>query len=45
MTLLFASGGRAALADKTLLDMGFAEVRNVGSFKDLVAAGWPVEPG
>jgi rhodanese-related sulfurtransferase len=39
-----ASGGRSALAGKTLLDMGFKDVRNLGGFKDLVEAGWPVEP-
>ncbi|MDR3531178.1 MAG: rhodanese-like domain-containing protein [Rhodopila sp.] len=43
--LYCGSGGRAALAGKTLLDMGFTDVRNVGGFKDLVAAGWPVDPG
>ncbi|MGD0109035.1 MAG: rhodanese-like domain-containing protein [Rhodopila sp.] len=43
--LYCGSGGRAALAGKTLLDMGFKDVRNVGGFKDLVAAGWTVEPG
>jgi rhodanese-related sulfurtransferase len=45
MILYCGSGGRAAFAGKTLFDMGFTEVRNVGGFKDLVAAGWPVEPG
>jgi rhodanese-related sulfurtransferase len=39
------SGGRAALAGKTLLDMGFTDVRNVGGFKGLVEAGWEVEKG
>lgn len=43
--LYCGSGGRAALAGKTLLDMGFKEVRNVGGFKDLVTAGWEVEKG
>lgn len=43
--LYCGSGGRAALAGKTLLDMGFQDVRNAGGFKDLVAAGWTVEPG
>jgi rhodanese-related sulfurtransferase len=38
-----ASGGRSALAGKTLIDMGFKDVRNLGGFKDLVEAGWPVE--
>jgi rhodanese-related sulfurtransferase len=42
--LYCGSGGRAALAGKTLLDMGFKDVRNVGGFKDLVQAGWPVDP-
>src|ERR1700744_2760112 len=34
--LYCGSGGRAALAGKTLLDMGFADVRNAGGFKGLV---------
>jgi rhodanese-related sulfurtransferase len=38
-----ASGGRAALAGKTLLDMGFSEVRNLGGFKDWAEAGGKVE--
>jgi rhodanese-related sulfurtransferase len=43
--LYCGSGGRAALAGKTLVDMGFTDVRNVGGFKGLVDAGWQVEPG
>jgi rhodanese-related sulfurtransferase len=43
--LYCGSGGRAALAGKTLLDMGFSDVRNVGGFKGLVDAGWEVEKG
>jgi rhodanese-related sulfurtransferase len=43
--LYCGSGGRAALAGKTLVEMGFKDVRNVGGFKGLVEAGWPVEPG
>lgn len=43
--LYCGSGGRAALAGKTLLDLGFRDVRNAGGFKDLVEAGWAVEPG
>ena len=39
-----ASGGRSALAGKTLKDMGFADVRNIGGFKELAEAGAPVEP-
>lgn len=39
-----ASGGRAALAGKTLKDLGYVEVHNLGGFKDGVAGGMPVEP-
>lgn len=43
--LYCGSGGRAALAGKTLIDLGFKDVRNAGGFKNLVEAGWPVEKG
>ena len=43
--LYCGSGGRAALAGKTLKDLGFTDVRNAGGFKDLVAGGWETEPG
>ena len=43
--LYCGSGGRAALAGKTLLDLGFKDVRNLGGFKDWVAAGGEVEKG
>ncbi|HEV7266527.1 MAG TPA: rhodanese-like domain-containing protein [Falsiroseomonas sp.] len=39
-----ASGGRSALAGKTLKDMGYKDVRNLGGFKDWVEAGGEVEP-
>ena len=42
--LYCASGGRSALAGKTLRDLGFTEVRNLGGFKDAVAAGLETEP-
>ena len=43
-TILYcASGGRSALAGKTLLEMGYAEVYNLGGFKDAVSAGFPTE--
>jgi rhodanese-related sulfurtransferase len=42
--LYCASGGRSALAGKTLVDMGFKDVRNLGGFKDWVSAGGEVEP-
>jgi rhodanese-related sulfurtransferase len=45
LILYCGSGGRAALAGKTLVEMGFKDVRNVGGFKGLVEAGWSVEPG
>lgn len=38
-----ASGGRAALAGKTLKDFGFKDVRNLGGFQDWVAGGGAVE--
>jgi rhodanese-related sulfurtransferase len=40
-----AGGGRAALAGKTLKDMGYSKVFNAGGFKDLVAGGMEVEKG
>lgn len=44
-----ASGGRAALAGKLLLDMGYREVWNLGGFKDWKDGGGavvePVDPG
>ena len=41
--LYCASGGRAALAGKALKDLGFAEVYNLGGFKDWVEGGGKVE--
>jgi len=38
-----ASGGRSALVGKTLKDMGYGNVRNLGGFKAWVDAGGPVE--
>ncbi|WP_149538914.1 rhodanese-like domain-containing protein [Siccirubricoccus phaeus] len=38
-----ASGGRAALAGKVLQELGYADVRNLGGFKDWVEAGGTVE--
>jgi rhodanese-related sulfurtransferase len=47
--LYCASGGRAALAGKVLKDMGYAQVYNLGAFKDWVESGGPldkpIEPG
>ena len=41
--LYCAGGNRAALAGKTLLDLGYKDVRNLGGFKDWVAGGGAVE--
>ena len=42
--LYCASGGRSALAGKTLQDMGYEKVLNLGGFKEWAEAGMPVEP-
>lgn len=38
-----ASGGRSALAGKTLKDLGYGDVRNLGGFKDWAEGGGSVE--
>lgn len=38
-----ASGGRSALAGKTLQEMGYKDVRNLGGFKDWAEKGGAVE--
>lgn len=44
-TLLYCgSGGRAALAGKTLQEMGYNSVQNIGGFKELADAGLETEP-
>ena len=47
--LYCASGGRSALSGKTLKDLGYDKVFNVGAFKDWAESGGavekPVEPG
>jgi rhodanese-related sulfurtransferase len=43
MILYCASGGRSALAGKTLQDMGYKDVRNLGGFKDWVENGGAVD--
>lgn len=40
-----ASGGRSALVGKTLKEMGYANVRNLGGFKGWLDAGGEVEKG
>jgi rhodanese-related sulfurtransferase len=39
-----ASGGRSALSGKTLKDLGYAAVFNIGGFKELADAGLDTEP-
>lgn len=38
-----ASGGRSALSGKTLKDMGYDKVLNLGAFKDWVESGGAIE--
>ena len=49
LILYCASGGRSALAAKTLMDLGYGNVYNAGAFKDWAEAGGeidkPIEPG
>jgi rhodanese-related sulfurtransferase len=44
-----ASGGRSALSGKTLKELGYAQVFNLGAYKDWVESGGaidhPIEPG
>ena len=42
--LYCASGGRSALAGKTLKELGYAQVFNLGAFKDWAEAELPIEP-
>jgi rhodanese-related sulfurtransferase len=39
-----ASGGRSALAGKTLKEMGYGTVYNIGGFKESAEAGLETEP-
>jgi rhodanese-related sulfurtransferase len=41
--LYCASGGRSALGGKVLKEMGYAQVHNLGAFKDWAESGGPVE--
>ena len=41
--LYCASGGRSALAGKVLKDMGYAQVYNLGAFKDWADAGGVID--
>ena len=37
------SGGRSALSGKTLRDLGYGSVYNIGGFKELAEAGVEIE--
>lgn len=43
IVLICGAGGQAALAGKTLVDMGYKQVSNVGGFKDWKAGGGPTQ--
>ncbi len=43
--LYCASGGRSALAGRTLKEMGYERVHNLGAFKEAMEAGLETEPG
>ena len=43
LILYCASGGRSALSGKVLKEMGYAQVYNLGAFKDWVESGGAVE--
>ncbi|MFN3348694.1 rhodanese-like domain-containing protein [Pseudorhodoplanes sp.] len=43
LILYCASGGRSALGAKTLRDMGYERVYNLGTLKDWIASGGAVE--
>jgi rhodanese-related sulfurtransferase len=45
VVLYCGSGGRAALAGKTLQELGYKSVFNAGGFKALADAGVDTEPG
>jgi rhodanese-related sulfurtransferase len=49
LILYCASGGRSALSAKTLKDLGYTQVYNLGAFKDWAESGGavdhPIEPG
>ncbi|MDJ1016127.1 MAG: rhodanese-like domain-containing protein [Paracoccaceae bacterium] len=43
IVLICGAGGQAALAGKTLVDMGYTNVSNVGGFNAWKEAGGPIE--
>lgn len=45
IVLICGAGGQAALTGKTLREMGYSNVSNVGGFSDWKEAGGPTESG
>ena len=43
LLLYCASGVRSAIAGKMLLDRGYSDVRNLGSIKEWITSGGPLE--
>ena len=43
LILYCGSGGRAALSGKTLKDLGYEKVYNLGGFKDWAESGGPID--
>jgi rhodanese-related sulfurtransferase len=43
LILYCGSGGRAALSGKTLKDLGYEKVYNLGAFKDWAESGGPID--
>ena len=43
IVLVCGAGGMAALTGKTLLDMGYTKIQNVGGIGDWIKAGGPME--
>lgn len=41
--LVCGAGGQAALAGKTMLDMGFTKITNIGGIGDWIKAGGPID--
>ena len=43
LVLICGAGGMAALSGRTLLEMGYKNIKNVGAFGDWIKAGGPTE--
>ena len=43
IVLVCGAGGMAALTGKTLLEMGYTKIQNVGAIGDWIKAGGPID--